>query len=446
MINRFRNTRILTVIFILLIVFIIVFSFISLDKMAQNALFDSSRQNLKGSASIIASQIDGDSFALIQSGDESTPAYTSLKSMLDSIRRSDPSIRYIYTMRQNGSAVEFVVDADYGTVLRGAAIGDPYENPSPALRLGFLLPSAETELTADTWGTTLSGFAPIRDSRGNVAGLVGIDMDKQDVVDRMQYASERNVEFLIIILLLFSLGVIVSDVYRNRVEIIIERANTKINVLNNIIRHDIFNTLTALIGYEEMAQGSTTMPEIQEKLTTISVLTQKLERQITITRDYQDLGLSMPQWQNIQEIITRVIAGENKSEILFTMEFGNLEIFADPLLKKVFHHLIKNAVEYGQTITKIHGYYQRSGSDIIVIIEDDGVGVPVTEKEGIFKHQFYKNSGLGLFLAQEILSMTDYSIRETGEPGKGARFEITVPKGNYRFDGNEYPEKTGRST
>jgi hypothetical protein len=38
-----------------------------------------------------------------------------------------------------------------------------------------------------------------------------------------------------------------------------------------------------------------------------------------------------------------------------------------------------------------------------------------------------------LFLSQEILSITGITIAETGIPGKGARFEITVPKGAYRF-------------
>jgi hypothetical protein len=40
---------------------------------------------------------------------------------------------------------------------------------------------------------------------------------------------------------------------------------------------------------------------------------------------------------------------------------------------------------------------------------------------------------MGLFLAREILSITSITIRETGEPGKGARFEIFVPKSAYRF-------------
>jgi signal transduction histidine kinase len=51
----------------------------------------------------------------------------------------------------------------------------------------------------------------------------------------------------------------------------------------------------------------------------------------------------------------------------------------------------------------------------------------------MFKHEYYRNTGYGLFLASEILGMTDLSIIETGEPGSGARFEIRVPRGTYRF-------------
>jgi len=39
-----------------------------------------------------------------------------------------------------------------------------------------------------------------------------------------------------------------------------------------------------------------------------------------------------------------------------------------------------------------------------------------------------------LIFAREILDVTGITIKETGEPGKGARFGITVPKGAYRMN------------
>ena len=41
----------------------------------------------------------------------------------------------------------------------------------------------------------------------------------------------------------------------------------------------------------------------------------------------------------------------------------------------------------------------------------------------------------GLYLMREILAITGITIRETGEPGKGARFEMVVPKGIWHLAG-----------
>jgi signal transduction histidine kinase len=94
-----------------------------------------------------------------------------------------------------------------------------------------------------------------------------------------------------------------------------------------------------------------------------------------------------------------------------------------------------NAVRYGDTITTIRFSFENRRGDKIIVCEDDGVGVRAEEKEKIFERGVGKNTGLGLALSQEILDITGISIEETGEPGKGARFEMTVPKGMWRVAG-----------
>jgi signal transduction histidine kinase len=59
--------------------------------------------------------------------------------------------------------------------------------------------------------------------------------------------------------------------------------------------------------------------------------------------------------------------------------------------------------------------------------------VQESDKERIFKKGFGKNTGLGLFLSREILSITGLTMKETGIYGKGVRFEIIVPQGKYRL-------------
>ena len=91
-----------------------------------------------------------------------------------------------------------------------------------------------------------------------------------------------------------------------------------------------------------------------------------------------------------------------------------------------------NAVRHGGKITTIRFSADESDGSHRMVCEDDGDGVPAQEKEKIFEREFGKNTGMGLFLAREILAITGISIRETGEPGKGARFEMMVPKLAYR--------------
>jgi signal transduction histidine kinase len=67
------------------------------------------------------------------------------------------------------------------------------------------------------------------------------------------------------------------------------------------------------------------------------------------------------------------------------------------------------------------------------VYEDDGAGVPEKNKTMLFNRIVGKKPTAGLFLVREILSLTGITIRENGEPGKGTRFEMMVPKGAYRI-------------
>lgn len=68
--------------------------------------------------------------------------------------------------------------------------------------------------------------------------------------------------------------------------------------------------------------------------------------------------------------------------------------------------------------------------------EDDGAGIADDAKTRIFERGYGKNTGLGLFLIKEILSLSGITIYESGESGKGARFCLLIPEGKYRFSGS----------
>ena len=125
--------------------------------------------------------------------------------------------------------------------------------------------------------------------------------------------------------------------------------------------------------------------------------------------------------------------------ISFRCATENLAIYADPMLEKVFYNLFDNSLRYGEDISEISLTFDQAGPDIILLYRDNGIGIEQGDKEIIFRKGFGKNTGLGLFLTREILSITRITIVESGEYGRGACFEIRIPKGNYRF--TSIPEK-----
>ncbi len=154
---------------------------------------------------------------------------------------------------------------------------------------------------------------------------------------------------------------------------------------------------------------------------------------LAFARNYQDLGLRPPAWQNVAHAFLYAVSHLDMLEVARDLRVEGLEIYADPLLEKVFFVLAENVVLHGEAATRISLQYHETNDGLILLFEDDGTGIPVDMKEKIFERRCEGKPGMGLFLAREILSITEISIEETGEPNVGARFEILVPKGAYRF-------------
>jgi signal transduction histidine kinase len=211
-------------------------------------------------------------------------------------------------------------------------------------------------------------------------------------------------------------------------------ANKKLNLLNSITRHDIMNKLTVLIGYLELTRDrEENDTELTQYLENEIGAAEAIKNQIQFTRFYQDIGVKSAIWQDLSDTIRTAIISLDLQGIVFTLDLPEIEIFADPLLQKVFYNLVENTLRHGETTTMIRFSCSEGTAGLSIIYEDNGVGVPVEVKEKIFRREFFKHTGFGLFLTREILAITHLSISENGIPGYGARFEIMVPTGMYRF-------------
>lgn len=223
---------------------------------------------------------------------------------------------------------------------------------------------------------------------------------------------------------------------RKMVETALENANKKLLLMASITRHDLLNQLNSLQGYLELAGlDRTENPELAwTYVNKAADIVNKTVNTVKFTKEYQEIGVKTPGWQNCKNLVIKSLQHTSLNHVILQNEIpDNLEIYADPLIEKVFSNLIENAVRYGDTITTIRIRYDGTDDIQRIICEDNGTGVLDNEKEMIFHYQYGKNTGQGLFLAREILSITGITIRETGTPNQGAKFEIICPEGMIRF-------------
>ena len=220
---------------------------------------------------------------------------------------------------------------------------------------------------------------------------------------------------------------------RKKAEDAVLAANKKLNILNSVTRHDVLNQITALVLLLEIVGDSVTDEETIDFILKAKGATERINRQIDFTREYQDIGVQTPHWQNVSDLIMSAKAQLTECPYEILINLSNVEIYADPLLLKVFYNLLENAIRHGENVSTVRFSSRVFADELVLVYEDNGVGVDAESKKHLFQRGFGKHTGYGLYLIEEILSISGITIKENGEPGKGARFEMVVPKGVWRM-------------
>jgi PAS domain S-box-containing protein len=225
---------------------------------------------------------------------------------------------------------------------------------------------------------------------------------------------------------------------RKQAELALFEANRKLGLLANITRHDITNKIVAVHSYLVLIRELATDPLQIQYINKQEQAIMAMNEQIAFTKEYQQLGTEEPSWQDAGKVLRIAKTQVDFGKVSLESTLGSWEIFADPMLDKVFSNLCDNAVKYGgPAITTIRISSHRDEHDLIIVVEDDGAGISAQDLPRMFEQGYGKHTGLGLFLSREILAITDITVRVTSDPGRGARFEIRVPAGKFRLTGNE---------
>ena len=224
---------------------------------------------------------------------------------------------------------------------------------------------------------------------------------------------------------------------RVRAENALKSANDKLNLLSSIstdhLQRDV-NEIKEIVR-QAKSQVIETLPnvfftKIGEKISTIS-------RRLDLSLSYRNLGTTPAVWQEVQGYLVSMALSKMKEGVAVRFWCERLEVYADPLIRDVLRHIVANSFQYaGRFDLLLVRYYEREGG-VVLTIEDNGPGIPALKKQEVFEYDSGGHKGIGLFICRQIVEVSGMTIVETGDEGRGARFEIHIPAACYRVEGSD---------
>lgn len=148
-------------------------------------------------------------------------------------------------------------------------------------------------------------------------------------------------------------------------------------------------------------------------------------------RIYEKLGTEELSYVDVKKSVNEAISLISCSDkITFVVNCDRLVVMADSLLRQIFYNLIDNSLKHGEHVTQVSLRYEEGTDNLKLVYDDNGCGIPDSEKTKIFGEGYGKGTGYGLYLIKKTCDAYGWTIEETGVCGKGAQFTLTIPQKN----------------
>lgn len=199
----------------------------------------------------------------------------------------------------------------------------------------------------------------------------------------------------------------------------LHKKNEYQKLLSKILRHDILNDLTVIRASLEVND-----PMLAEKAL------QKVLKMVEKIKDVRSLeeAIEVLRPVNVADFVKKVVE-MYRHEAKFELNLQEVFIEANESLKMAIDNLVGNAIIHSQVSpVEIKIDVFRDKEDCVIIVADNGVGIPEEIKKKIFESGYSrKGGGLGLFLVKKIVEMLKGSIMVYDNKPRGAVFEIRIP-------------------
>ena len=215
----------------------------------------------------------------------------------------------------------------------------------------------------------------------------------------------------------------------------------ELNVLNQVLRHDIRNDLQVVTGYlgllaeslDETHEGREYMDRVLHSSSHAIELTETAREIADVMlkdeRESKPVSIST----TITNEIKAVQSSYPHSEVVYEEPHPDVDVLADDLLGSVFRNLLKNAIQHNdKEVPTVAVSAHADDRTVTVRVADNGPGIPDEMKDEIFgrdtKGLDSEGTGIGLYLVKKLVSSYDGDVSVEDNTPEGAVFVVEFPK------------------
>jgi signal transduction histidine kinase len=219
-----------------------------------------------------------------------------------------------------------------------------------------------------------------------------------------------------------------SDIeQRKRRERMLERQNERLETLAAIVSHDLRNPLGIAQSYLDFAESEGKTEDFE----TVRNALDRADRMIAnlSTLAEAETVVSDPEPVKIADIATDAwTTTETEAAELAVVAPDDWTVECNPeFLQNIFENLFRNSVTHNDSAVQIEVGLIDASESVGFYIEDDGTGIPDSEKSDVFDHGHTtsdEGTGLGLSIVSDLIEAHDWRISVSDSEAGGARFEI----------------------
>lgn len=282
--------------------------------------------------------------------------------------------------------------------------------------------------------------------------------DERKLLEKEQIVTKNRLQIVIILTILLSVILFLSITFvfyqqrqkKRKMQMIamLDQSNNVLRKFISILAHDLRSPFNSILGFSEILKNDKELSEEDRSIiidhlhSSGNSTFQLLERLLEWSR--LESGMVKPNKQScdvnrlISEIVSLVEASAKLKNISVEYVSGQSPVVnADQnMISAAIRNIVSNAVKFTMPGGKIGVYTTISNHDVVISIEDNGVGMTREQVEKLFRlEENYsskgtageKGTGLGLILAKEYVEMNGGTLEVTSDPGKGSRFVVKLP-------------------